>query len=221
MLLQVRKNDNIYIRGGGKMSELLKNALTGVNLIPTIILVLVLFYWLTVIIGVIDFDLFDFDFDVDVDAEVFQGLLAFLNLKDTPFMVFFSILSLVFWILSMLLYRLPIEPGGFINGLILIPIFIISLVLTKLITNPLKVLFKKDYEAGIAQEGVLTGQLVTLVSAVKAGRLGQGEIKRDGASLLINIKAEKEEETFDKNEVAYIYRKDDEKNIYYIIKIEE
>ncbi|MBE6089089.1 MAG: DUF1449 family protein [Clostridium beijerinckii] len=200
------------------MSELIKNALTGVNIIPTAILGLVLLYWITVIIGVIDFNLFDFD--VDVDAEVFQGVLIFMNLKDIPFMVVFSILSLVFWILSMMLHRLPIEPGGFINGVILVPILIISLLITKMITKPLKKLFKKDYEDGIAQEGVI-GQLVTMVSTIKDGRLGQGEIKTEGASILINVKAEKEEENFYKNEVAYVYRKDDEKNIYYIIKIEE
>lgn len=203
------------------MSELIKNALTGVNIIPTVILGLVLLYWITVIIGVIEFDLLDFDFDVDMDSEVFQGLLVFLNLKEIPFMVVMSILSLVFWILSMMLYRLPIEPGGFINGLILIPILIISLLITKVATNPLKKLFKRNYEEGIDHDGVVIGQLVTLVSSIKDGRLGQGEILRDGASLLINVKAEKEEETFDKNEVAYVYRKDDDRNIYYIIKIEE
>jgi hypothetical protein len=203
------------------MSELIKNALAGVNIIPTVILGLVLFYWITVIIGVIDLDLLDFEFDVDSDAEVFQGILVFLNLREIPFMVFFSILSLVFWILSMMLYRLPIEPGGFTNGLILIPTLIISLLITKVVTNPLKELFKSDYEEGIAQDGGVIGQLVTLISTIKDGRLGQGEIERDGASLLINVKAEKEEEAFDKNEVAYVYRKDDDKNIYYIIKIEE
>ena len=202
------------------MSELINNALKGVNIIPTVLLGLVLLYWITVIIGVFDFDLFEFDFDVDVDADVFQGILVFLNLRDIPFMVFFSILSFIFWILSMMLYRLPITPGGFINGLILIPIFIVSLLVTKVITRPLKKLFKKDYE-DIAPNGGVVGQLVTLITNIEGGRLGQGEIKRDGASLLINVKAEKDEDTFIKNEIAYVYRKDDDKNIYYIIKIEE
>lgn len=202
------------------MSELINNAFNGVNIIPTVLLGLVLLYWITVIIGVFDFDLFEFDFDVDVDADVFQGILVFLNLRDIPFMVFFSILSFIFWILSMMLYRLPITPGGFINGLILIPIFIVSLLVTKVITRPLKKLFKKDYE-DIAPNGGVVGQLVTLITNIEGGRLGQGEIKRDGASLLINVKAEKDEDTFIKNEIAYVYRKDDDKNIYYIIKIEE
>ena len=51
--------------------------------------------------------------------------------------------------------------------------------------------------------------------------MGQGEIKREGASILINVKQYDNEETFEKGEEAYVTKKDDEKNIYYIIKIKE
>lgn len=137
-------------------------------------------------------------------------------------MVFFSFVALIFWIMSMMIYRVPfIEAGGLANGLLLIPIFILSVIITKFITNPLKSLFKRDYEEGIEGAGGIIGQLVILVSPINNGRLGQGEIKRDGASLLINVKAEEGEDSFDKGEEAYVYRKDNEKNIYYIIKIKE
>ena len=48
------------------MSELINNAFTGVNIIPTVLLMLVLIYWLTVILGIIDIDFFDFDIDFDI-----------------------------------------------------------------------------------------------------------------------------------------------------------
>lgn len=51
--------------------------------------------------------------------------------------------------------------------------------------------------------------------------MGQGEIKREGASILINVRQYDNEETFEKGEEAYVIKKDDEKNIYYIIKIKE
>ena len=38
--------------GGGEMSELINNSVKGVNIIPTVLLGLVLLYWITVIIGV-------------------------------------------------------------------------------------------------------------------------------------------------------------------------
>ena len=211
------------------MRELFNNALTGVNIIPTILLGFVLFYWLTVIIGVIDFDLFDIDVDIDGDFDVdaggdigpFHAFLAFLNLADLPFMLVFSVIILVFWIIAMFMFLLPITPGGLINGLLLIPAFIVSVLIAKIITNPLKKVFKKVYEEEEYQEEPIVGQIVILTCELKEGRLGQGEIEREGASILINVKQYDNEETFEKGEEAYVTKKDDEKNIYYIIKIKE
>ncbi len=211
------------------MSELLNNALTGVNIIPTILLGFVLFYWLTVIIGVIDFDLFDIDIDIDGDFDVdtggdigpFHAFLAFLNLSELPFMLVFSVIVLVFWILAMFMFLLPITPGGLTNGLLLIPAFIVSSLIAKIITNPLKKIFKKVYQEELNQGEPIVGQIITLMCDLKDGRLGQGEIKREGASILINVKQYDENETFIKGEEAYVTKKNDEKNVYYIIKIKE
>lgn len=209
------------------MSELFNNALTGVNIIPTILLGFVLFYWITVIIGVIDFDLFDIDIDGDFDVDAggdigpFHAFLAFLNLADLPFMLVFSVIILVFWIIAMFIFLLPITPGGLINGLLLIPAFIVSVLIAKIITNPLKKVFKRVYEEEVYQEEPIVGQIVILTCELKGGRLGQGEIKREGASILINVKQYDDEETFEKGEEAYVTKKDDKKNIYYIIKIKE
>ena len=97
------------------MKELIENAFTGVNIIPTVLLILSLIYWLTVIIGIIDLDFFDFDLNIDGDLgnsmEGFQSILAFFNLKEIPIMVLASLISLVFWILSMRVKVLPIPVG--------------------------------------------------------------------------------------------------------------
>ena len=131
------------------MKELIENAFTGVNIIPTVLLILSLIYWLTVIIGIIDLDFFDFDLNIDGDLgnsmEGFQSILAFFNLKEIPIMVLASLISLVFWILSMFVKVLPIPVGGLINGLLLIPLFIVSLFVAKIITIPLKGIFKQSY----------------------------------------------------------------------------
>lgn len=204
------------------MGELIENALTGVNIIPTVLLVLCLLYWLTVIIGIIDLDLFGFDLDFDADLgnslEGFQSILAFFNLKEIPIMVIASVTALVFWIMAMFIKIIPIKTGGLINGLLLVPLFILSLFIAKLLTTPLKGIFKQSYdELSIVEEEVV-GQLVNVLSEVKDGRLGQAEIERDGANILINVKAEFKEEVFYKTEEAYVSKKDNEKNVYYIVK---
>lgn len=120
----------------------------------------------------------------------------------------------------MLLYYLPIVQGGLVNGLLFIPVIMISTIITKYEVIPLKGIFKySNMQANI--ENVATEQLCTLMCQVNNERLGQAKIKRDGASIVINVKSEYDKETFEKNEVAFVSRKDTDKNIYYIVKIEE
>jgi hypothetical protein len=204
------------------MPELLKNAFTGANIIPTVLLILVVLYWIIAIIGVLDFDFLDFDIDLDGGDGPFYGILAFLKVGELPFMFVFSILILNFWIIAMLMYYLPITPGGRVNTILLIPAIILSTFITKLELFPLKVIFKNSSLQGDGdnRENAVIGQLCILKCEVKNGRLGQAEIKRDGGDLLVNVKSEYEGMTFRKDEVAFIIRKDIDKNIYYIVKNE-
>ena len=51
------------------MWEVLQAALAAVNLPYTVFLGLILLYWLTVIIGALDLDLFNIDLDADADVD--------------------------------------------------------------------------------------------------------------------------------------------------------
>jgi hypothetical protein len=121
------------------MLELLKTAITGFNIIPTTLLVLVVIYWLTVIIGAIDFHHFHIDLDTDADADAgisdgpFHALLAFLKVGNLPFMLVFSIIILIFWVFSMLAHLLPIKTGGVLSGVLFIPEIIASVLITKVV----------------------------------------------------------------------------------------
>ncbi len=203
------------------MLEIFKSAITGVNIIPTVLLGLIILYWITVIIGAIDIDLFDIDLDLDIpEGEVitnpFHGFLAFLNVGDIPFMLVLSIFSLCLWTISMIIGVFPIVSEGFVNTILIIPNIIVSLFITKAVTHPLKGLFKgimKDVESDIKIEG----QLCTLVCDVNYGRLGQAEIERLGSSILINVKVDDEEEALLKGDKAIVVKKVDDRS-YYIIK---
>ncbi len=165
------------------------------------------------------------DFDIDVDladnSGPFYAILAFLNVAELPFMLILSIVMLNFWIIAMFMYYLPLTVvGGLVNGLLLIPAMLISIIITKYETIPLKGIFKYSNMQDNRGNGVIE-QLCTLMCTVNKGRLGQAKIKRDGASIVINVKSEFDEESFDKDEVAYVSRKDTNKNVYYIVKIKE
>ena len=183
------------------------------------LLLLIQIYWVTVLLGFLDFEFLDFDIDLE-SAEGIGALNAialFINYGNVPFGLVLSLLVLNFWILSMLTYYLPIEPGGLMNALLLVPALIGSLVLTKFEVSPLKnKYFEQSEKNDIAHK--IMGKVCKLKCDLEYGPLGQAEIDQDGTSFVINVKAEFNDESFKKNELAIVFKKDDEKEVYYIAK---
>ena len=215
MFLKLIRRNSAVLCEGVVIIELLRNAVAGVNIIPTVLLGLVLIYWVTVILGLFDIDFFDFE--SISEWEVISGLFVFLNTAELPFMLFFSILTINFWVLSMFMYYLPINPEGIINGLLLMGAFALSMILTKYETMPLRGFFKTAASEVDADRPIVY-EFCTLRCELTSGRLGQAEIEREGAQTVINVMPEKVSDVFKKREVAIVTRKDKEKNVYYIIK---
>ncbi len=76
---------------------------------------------------------------------------------------------------------------------------------------------KKQVQASLKNK--VLDKRCLLKSDLEYGKLGQGEIKQDGASIVINVRAQFENESFKKDEYAFVFRKDEEKNVYYISKL--
>jgi len=176
-------------------------------------------YWLIAITGFFDFEFLDIDVDLEgADAVGPLGAIAvFINIGQVPVALVFSLIVLNFWILAMLMYFLPISAGGFINGVLLIPALVASIYITKKEVEPLKKIFQKRKTVDDIEHKVLTRRC-TLMCDLKEGILGQARVKQKGASIVVNVKPEFKEESFTKGEVAFVFRKDDEKDIYYIAK---
>ncbi|HEX8658418.1 MAG TPA: hypothetical protein VF690_12820, partial [Hymenobacter sp.] len=97
------------------MTELLQAAIAPPNLVATGLLVFVLLYWLTVIVGLLDMKSVDLSIDdhghFHYDGHVphdgistswLNGALAFFNLGRIPLMVFLSFVFLPLWVGSIL-----------------------------------------------------------------------------------------------------------------------
>lgn len=52
------------------MLEFFQAAFQPMNIVLTVLMILVTLYWITVVIGVLDFDFLDFDVDADFDADI-------------------------------------------------------------------------------------------------------------------------------------------------------
>lgn len=199
------------------MGEVLNEALAYYNLPLTVLLLLVVIYWLMVIVGVLGMESFDIDAgteldldtDVDVDLHADAGghpdldvdpgghagggglgltVLRFLNFGQVPAMVVVSVLILAMWFLSMVGNFILNGSGGLLiaGGVFLGSLFAGAL-LAKLVTAPLKPLFRALNRNYDTHEPII-GRNCVVKSIEVSDTNGQAEIEREGATLLINVR---------------------------------
>lgn len=194
------------------MQEVLHEALSMHNLPATVLLGIMLLYWLMVLIGAMDTDMDTVDVGghsdahIDTDAHIdahghlhTEGILGglfiragrFLRLGQVPLMVVLSILALFMWPLSML-------ANYYLNGTadhrsttialgLLMPNFLLSALLTRFVTAPIAAVFKNFTESATESESAI-GRQGRIVSMQVTAAYGQVEITTSGAPLLINAR---------------------------------
>ena len=210
------------------MLELIQESITSYNLPFTVLLGLVLLYWLTAAIGMVDLDSFDVDVDLDADVEgdagaeagsisALGGFLKFVNADRVPVMIVASLLAIFLWMGSLALNSSFNADGSLGKAMLfLIPNLIGSLILTKIVTQPLKALFSKISLDGETHEPVV-GRTGTVKSSEITDSFGQVEIPTDGAPLLVNARlADGIEEPIAKNASVVVLRHDKELNLYFV-----
>ena len=210
----------VYFSERGIVLEFFKGAITGINVIPTALLIVMLIYWVGIIIGALGIDFLDFDFDGEAQEGPLQALISFLNIGNVPSALVLSMIILNLWILTMLMSYLPIKLGGVITGILMIPALVISIFIAGIETRPLKRMFTEKEQEEYLKSSILQ-EICWLKNDLYGDRLGQAMVKRDGANIIINVKSDVHHEKFSKDEEAFIIRRDPDKNIYYIVKMEE
>ncbi|WP_448566570.1 DUF1449 domain-containing protein [Thalassotalea ganghwensis] len=166
------------------------------SLIYSVLLGVVIVYWLVGLFGVVDLDLSgDMEVDLDADAATsvsgLTGLFLTFGLTGIPFTLVISILILVCWLISFYSqhYILALLPDGWlyylfgtVSGLV---VFIISLPITALIIRPLKGMFKSA-ETVTSQH--LVGLEAIIATSIVNADFGQARISHNGAEILVNVR---------------------------------
>tara|TARA_B100000809_G_scaffold67681_1_gene64739 strand:- start:9391 stop:10029 length:639 start_codon:yes stop_codon:yes gene_type:complete len=182
------------------MEELFELTFSAPNIVPTGLLIFVVFYWLLVMLGALDISAFDLDIDTDINSDIDGGsevsiswinnVLMFFNIDKVPFMVFVTFLAMPMWLISLVANDFFGNTTFIISLILLIPNFVVSLLLAKPLTLPFVKLF-----AGLEDKGRsvndLFGSTGRVVISADPNKLGQAEVVVDGASLLLNIKTKK------------------------------
>ena len=203
------------------MTEFLETSFSGTSLPASMLLSLVLVYWLLVIFGALGLDMFDIDLEIDADVDVSSVLsmgfvpLRFLNLGRVPLMLWVSIFVLSWWMLSMLLEPIPSPQDWKAMALLIGRDMGIAVIFAKIATNPLRGQFdpKEPHKA----EELIGGTCVMLTGEVTASA-GQADYETEGAPLKLNVRATGE--TLAKGDVGEIVDYDPEKHIYLVMKTE-
>lgn len=207
------------------MAELMTLALLPINLVFTLLLLMVILYWIIVILGVLDVDLFqidvsDFDADGDVHgvgAGLSGSVLHFFHVGEVPVMVLFSLLVLSLWAGSVLgnYYYNPESLPSRAFGVLVVNV-VVSLVVVKTLGAPLKpfyAMFNRDYNAPKRVMGSLCQITTTQVTSTD---MGQAEVRTKGAPILLNVLSQ-QDHRFAKGDEAVIVGKNKENGIHYIV----
>ena len=185
------------------MMELFHAAFSGVNFIPTLLLVFVLLYWMLVIFGAVDISSVDIDIDVDVDMDAdvevdadgaseasvswLNYILRFFNLDKIPLMVFLTFVAIPMWVISIMVNHTLGNASVLISLTLLVPNFIVSLIIAKPLTIPFVKMFSY-LENSTEGSPDLMGREGLVIIGASSTKMGQGDVLVSGSNYRINIK---------------------------------
>ncbi len=163
----------------------------------TVLLGVVLVYWLLAIIGMVDFESSGIDLDIETHADASVDDLGTLasyvvafGLHGVPFSIVVSLLVLVGWTLSFLagvtvLAWVPTDILKWLVGLVVLVVaFALSIVITARLVRPLRGLFVHHTAQSNAS---LVGQTCRVLTGTVDERQGRAEVAQRGASINIRV----------------------------------
>jgi hypothetical protein len=202
------------------MSEFLHVSLSWPTLPATALLGVVVLYWLCVILGALDFDMFDFDIDLDGQPDSFLdwGLigLKWFNLGEVPMMVWLSAFALPAWLAAMSLNQGLVDPSTQQIVTAVLRDIGIGLFAAKVLTWPIKGKLRAK-EPNPAAE--MIGRLCVITTSEATAEFGQARYDTDGAPLLINVRSTGA--PVSRGVQAQIVDYSPEQHLYYVQHIEQ
>jgi hypothetical protein len=196
------------------MQEFLHIALSFPTVLFTAMMIVMVLYWMLVILGALDLDIFeldldfdidmdgDVDFEVDVDAdvdgEVIGGpglvvtLLGALGLGTVPVTIIASFWVLLSWMLSFSsVYYLAPMLGG-LSAIVAIALavgsFVAAIPLNIVIMQPFIQLFRAPEQTRGGQ--ALIGKMCVVTTGTVSETFGQAKAKDGGAGLVLSVRCD-------------------------------
>jgi hypothetical protein len=204
------------------MPELLHASFSIANVFASGLLVFVLLYWLTVIIGVLDISSLDVDLELDTDLDAdglsslegVNAVLAFFNLGRVPLMIFLSFFALPYWAFSVGVNYVLGTQSNWVGLLLMVPFLVFCLFVAKFLTLPFVKLFVAMQKEE-APNAAFIGQMCTVLLPANNAQIGQAAVKTKGSPVLLNVKTA-QNHLVQKGQTAVVIEYLPENNLYLI-----
>ncbi|MFT3735971.1 MAG: hypothetical protein QM776_13245 [Rhodocyclaceae bacterium] len=209
------------------MSSFLDVAFSYPTAILSALLLVVIFYWLLALVGLVDFESSDLDIDIDADAQldgdagdisVLASYVVAMGLNGVPFSIVVSLLVLIAWTVTALFseWILPWVPTLLFKVLVgtvaMLAAFGVAIVITARIVKPMRKLFVTHNATSNAS---IVGQTCLVLTQTVDERFGRAEVSTNGASINIRVWATTPN-TLSKGAVARILEYDPQASRYLI-----
>lgn len=176
------------------------------TVVLTVLMVIVLLYWLLVVLGALGIDIGDHAdgvghvHGVDGAGEaagegaleahpIGEGILAFLGVGKVPITVLVSVLALVGWILAILgsyaLGALGLAGGWLFTTLVLAGSILLSSIASAYLVRPLAPLFRTDQAVSHRE---LVGRECMITTGRVDERFGQASLIEGGVDLILQVR---------------------------------
>jgi len=162
----------------------------------------------------------DYSADHDIHADHGGGIglavMKFLNFGQVPAMIVISVLVTCMWFISMIANFVFNKAGvPFLAVGFFLVNLLVSAVVTKIATAPLKPLFRALNRNYDTHEPIVGRQCLVRSSQVTTDA-GQAEVEREGASFLINVRITEGREPLSKGDRAIVADYDPKKDFYLV-----
>lgn len=181
----------------------------------TILVMFVVLYWLLVILGAMDVDVLDFDLEFDPDSSSILGFgwvgVRYLNLGEVPLMLWLSLFGLSWWTFALVVEAgMPQDEWPPLIWAMVRDVGV-ALVLTKLLTQPLRGRFEHR-EPNPSKE--IIGRTCVVTTNEVTESFGFAECRTEAAPLLLTVRTRGE--TLHKGDAALIVDFDPENQVYFV-----
>lgn len=225
------------------MGNFLNIALTFPPVIYSLLLVVVIVYWLSVLVGVLDLDLFDIDVDMDLDLDVdvdmggamegavegasdlsssstgmghrvLVGIFSWLSLGRVPVTISFSFFTLYAWIMTFSgVYYLSSMMSPAMSALLFAGSTILSLFLAGVSVRPMRGLFHTHTKHG---QETLVGSVCVVTTGRVDAKFGQASFNDGGAGLNLSIRCDTPDNGIKRGDRVLIIGYDPETRLYHV-----